>query len=203
MVVELGQHTSVLGETGAGKTYWSRDTLEKARRVLVVDTEEGFDFSPKDWEVVTLDQLKRSSALGDASKPFHWAFRPRPGMEEEDVDALCVLLIKRARSMWVYFDEVTDYSDASTCPPALKLLFRKGRKRRISVMASTQRPAGFNHWFSENSQHKILFYFGRYDGDNTSIGRFMNEHRDEVPYGSYKYIYVAPGDVVSIHGGKE
>lgn len=198
MKIELGQHALLLGETGAGKTYWARDYLRKCRRVLVVDTKDGLDFPPKEWPVVSLDGLKRSGVLTQEDRAFHWAFRPTPTNEEADVEALCYLLLKKARNMIVYFDEITDYSDANRCGPWLKQMFRKSRGRGISNMASSQRPAGLNHWFSENCQYKVLFYFGRYDGENTAIGRIMNEHREAVPYGSHKYLVVAPGDQVTV-----
>ncbi len=201
--IERGEHVSILGETGSGKTFWARDYLSRERRVLVVDTEEGFDFSPKEWPPVSLKWLEHTDVLKNESRNFHLAFRPRDNIEVEDVEALCALLLKRGQNLIAYFDEVTDYSSANFCGPWLKKMFRKSRKRRITTMASTQRPSGFNHWFSENSQHVVLFYINEYDTTNTPVGRLAADYRDQVPYHSFKYVYVNPAGEISVRGGKK
>jgi KaiC/GvpD/RAD55 family RecA-like ATPase len=128
--IERGQHVSVLGETGTGKTYWAQHYLAKERRVIVVDTEEGYDFKEKEWRPVTLSQLDHSGVLQHEDRAFHFAFRPRDGEEEADVESLCQLVLKKGRNLIVYFDEITDYSDANRCGPWLKKMFRKARKRQ-------------------------------------------------------------------------
>jgi DNA helicase HerA-like ATPase len=199
---QLGQHWAVFGVTGAGKTYWTLHTvLERSRRVLVVDTKYGDDFKPDQWPPVTLDWLQQSKVLRDTSKAFHLAFRPRFDSKEADVEALSRLLMREGRAMIVDFDEITDYSSASKVGPCLKELFRKSRSHQLTIIASTQRPAGFNHWFQDNCVHKVYFALGDYDEEFARIPKRVLDKLPEVPYGSYRYIYQSPSKEITVGGG--
>ena len=93
----------------------------------------------------------------------------------------------------IYIDELTDFSTATSMKPWLKSLFRKARKRKISIYWGSQRPAGVNKWAWDNSQHKLLFYIREYDRkvlDKYYKG--ISDQLAQVEWGSYQSIYLDP-----------
>jgi len=187
MKINLGEHITVTGITGTGKTYFTRNAiLPIFQRVLVIDTEE-YDF--EDFPIV-----KQSAIAGLVKTDYRFAVRTVMSPEDvEDIEDICTTLLKYGHDMAVYFDEITDFSDAHKIPKMLKALIRKARKRKITVIVGTQRPQMLNLDFLANSLHNIYFFMSERDADyiaNYEPRIFENLYL--IPYHSYRSVYIGP-----------
>ena len=193
-----GEHGVAWGSTGSGKTTMVRDAiLARRKRFIVVDSEAdvdgtSFDFSSEAFLTVS-DSQAISIAAGNKN------FRLRIPMDVGDrglerMEALCHgLLYKGAHDFLFYLDECTDFSDAHSIGENLSALARKGRKRHISVVAGSQKPAGLNAWYVDNAIHR--FVFGMMPDDAIRYAKRTGQDivlavQPSIPLGSHKFAYI-------------
>ncbi len=193
-----GEHICVTGVTGSGKTFGVKNAwLPPFPRVIVVDT-EGFDF--EDFPKV---DVRHALKLADSEYRFHVRIL-LSGHADQDwasVDSLCYGLLDKGHDLAVYFDEVTDYSTATSIPDSMRALIRKSRKRGISVIVGTQRPQFLNKAFLSNSVHRIYYYMSDYDSEHIKdYAPFLKERMAEIPYQSWRSLYEAPDGSVTVIG---
>ena len=193
MKIALGQHLSVVGQTGAGKSYFVRNAVLPAfPRNLVIDSTED-DFS--DWPAVSMKtavKLSKSKHAFDARVVYD--FRRAP-----DIDKLWVDLLAEGGQIAVYLDEATDFADPGRITPELLQFIRKARHRKISMIFGSQRPQLLNKNFLANSQHRVWFYLSDYDCVAVKdYAPFLSDRRSEIPFGSYKSLYQAPDGAVMV-----
>ena len=91
MKINLGEHITVTGITGTGKTYFTRNAiLPIFQRVFVIDTEE-YDF--EDFPVV-----KQSAIAGLVKTDYRFAVRTVMSPEDvEDIEDVSATLLKYGR----------------------------------------------------------------------------------------------------------
>ena len=194
--IKAGEHISVLGITGSGKTYFADNgILPLYTRIIVIDT-EGLQF--EHHKRVSVNTALR---LSKGNTRFHVRIEMSGDFEQDSgqVNRLCEGLLKHGHDLAIYFDETTDYSDAAYIPPRLQQLIRKARKRNISVIVGTQRPQLLNKTYMANCIHQFTFALGM--RDENAVHKYdptVTEHTSEIPYGSHKCIYVAPDKSVTI-----
>jgi len=188
--IKKGEHVGLIGTTGSGKTYYFRHVFEPATtRLVVIDTEER-QFN--DLPVLKGDPFKIVKKLPD-DRNFRLRWIPAVSQETDDMESFAQSLIYFGNDLQIYVDELTDFSTATSMKPWLKSLFRKARKRKISIYWGSQRPAGVNKWAWDNSQHKLLFYVREYDRkvlDKYYSG--ISDQLAEIEWGSYQSIYLDP-----------
>ena len=198
MKINLGEHITVVGITGTGKTYFSRNALLPIfQRVLVIDTEE-YDF--EDFPIV------KQSSIGQLVKTdYRFAAKVVLSPEDtEEIEDICLTLLKHGHDMVVYIDEITDFSDAHRIPKMLKALIRKARKRKISVVVGTQRPQMLNLDFLANSMHNIYFFMSERDADYISnYEPRIFDNLGAIPYQSYQSIYIGPDRAMMVFAPAE
>ncbi len=194
---EAGQHMVVLGRTGSGKTYWIRETLIPTwRRAIVVDTEQ------MDYERLPAVSLRSALRYAKGDKAFHVRVLARGDHSEADlamIDDLCYGLLEVGHDVLVVFDEATDFSDAHRIPESLRGLVRKARKRNISTVMGTQRPAMLSKDAYTQASHLVIFYLSDYDTDAIKeYAPWVKEHISQIPYGSYRFLYQGPDGTVTV-----
>ena len=196
MKIERGQHVVVLGSTGSGKTYFVRNCLLPLfDRVLIFDSED-MDFT--DFPTLSLWQVKRFSR---SNYRFYGkiVLTGKLDLDEPVIEEVCDALLAHGHDMAVYIDEVTDFSDARSIPDPLRALIRKGRKRGISVIVGTQRPAMLSKDYYGNSQHRFIFFLSDYDAAVVrEYAPYIQENAARIPYRSWKCLYVAPDSSVTV-----
>ena len=190
MKINLGEHMTVVGITGSGKTYFVRNAiLPSFQRILVIDTED-YDFD--DFPNV---KILRHVVSGN----YRFAARMLIEPDADALEPICNTLLKYGHDICVYVDEITDFSDSHRIPVALKALIRKARKRRISVIVGTQRPQMLNLDFLANSMHNIYFFMSARDAEYiSSYEPRVWENLDRIPYKSYKSLYIAPDRTITL-----
>jgi DNA helicase HerA-like ATPase len=201
MQINSGEHVVVLGSTGSGKTFFCRNALLPAfSRIIVLDPED-YDFT--DWPRVSVKQALKL-AKSDYSFAVRIVLSGNPETDQPIADELNRGLLKDGHDLVVYYDEISDLSDAHKIPPTLRALIRKARKRGITVAVGTQRPALLSKDYLANSQHRIYFFVSDYDAEAIhDYAPWMRERRAEIPYKSYKSIYQAPDESLTVLGPAE
>jgi DNA helicase HerA-like ATPase len=194
--LSLGEHGTIVGTTGSGKTEWAKSLLlPSTGRGIIIDTEDGYDFSPSRFRTVSLETSVR---LGRSSRPF----MVRVDMDRFDPraeDYFTQLL--NVHDTVIYVDEANDFSDGHEHVSAYLNLLRKSRKRRVSVWSSTQRPALVHKTIFTQSVHKVYFAVDSYDSESW-LRRYAPHIYDmlpSIPYGSYRWIYSGPDSVPHIY----
>lgn len=152
-----GEHVTIIGPTGEGKTELAIRLLTLRRWVVV------FGVKGRDK---TLDQLIRAGYLrlkewcGDlADYVVLWpAIRGAEHWKEQRaVFAEAMGAIYRAGGWCVVFDEVTYMARFLRMERELEFLLQQGRSSGISVVAMTQRPAFIPLAFYDQQSHVIFF----------------------------------------------
>jgi len=194
--VNLGEHVVLLGTTGSGKTYFFRHAFEPAtERLLIVDTEDReFDDVPR----IKATDGRRVAKSIPKEKKFRWRWVPPATLEPAAMESLAegMLNLPQCENTMLYIDEATDFFDAWRIEPFTRSLFRKARKRRISIVSGSQRPAGFNHWVFDNSHHKIFFYVREYDRNvMDKYWKGISEELGKIQWGSFSSVYVDPAGI--------
>lgn len=195
MNIDVGQHVSIVGITGAGKTFYAKNALLPTfERLIIVDTE--------DYDFTEFARVSVPVAVRLAKSPYRFAVTVEPQGADE-LDAFCngLLDIPTPDSLGIYWDEVTDFSTASIIPNSLLSLIRKSRKRGVSCILTTQRPQLLNKNFLANSAHRVYFYISDYDVHHVKeYAPFLAERLPEIPYKSYYSLYQAPDGAISLQG---
>jgi DNA helicase HerA-like ATPase len=203
MKIKSGQHMSVIGMTGAGKTFRVKnERLPLFDRIIVVDSEGWKDKKKTDFPEFPPVSVKKALKLAHSNYRFYVRVVPK---DVNDIEALSQGLLAHGHDLVIDFDEVTDYSTASQIPPQMLRLIRKARHCNITVIVCTQRPQLLNKNFFANSIHHEFFYMQEYDVEHVkSYAPFLQENMNMLPYESYKSIYHAPdGTLVILEPARE
>ena len=196
--IDDGQHAILEGINGSGKTFYARNGLLPLwSRVVVCDT-ENMEFG--DFPAVSVATAVKLLA----SKHTFYVRIPFSGDLDTDLEQVKALSLGIRRKVpfghlpsVVYYDEFTDFADATTISPSLRSQIRTSRKRNVSIVAGTQRPQLMNKTMVANAQHKFYFFMSEYDAEQIkSYAPFVKERLNEIPYGSYRCLYQAPDSSV-------
>ncbi len=204
-----GQHVSVLGKTGSGKSWLERWLLEECRpkgRVLLFDLKASDEILRLGFRTVSEmpSQFgKLRTALQQRREGRQWLRIVPPGSraQERRVVGAYMNLAWHKGSTTVVFDEMNAIAGR---PPNLGLgeamhrLWRMGRSKGISVLGGTQSPV----WIPRASLEQV---------DHLFVGRIADSRRlpllrdvvgdrgDElmelvrgIKFGSFQFVYVPP-----------
>jgi ABC-type transport system involved in cytochrome c biogenesis ATPase subunit len=163
---QQGDHVTLLGHTGSGKTTLARHLIQKRQHKLVFATK------PRDPNIELFKKdgfyLTRSWPVDSRIKQnvLFW-----PKIEKPDDVALqaqaiarCLHSVYRTGGWCLYFDEVRYVTDTLGLQKALALIWLQGRSLKLSVLAGTQRPAWIPREAYSEATHLFLWRSpNRYD----------------------------------------
>lgn len=196
---QQGEHVSILGPTGSGKTYLALALLPMRRYVLVLSNKS------RDPEMTNLVFWRRYRRVKDWPPEHGPEVYPRVILWPEYRDATdqpeqarvfreALRSIHRTGGWAVYVDEVAYLSKNLDLRTDLESLWQQGRSLRVSVIAATQRPANVPLEMYSQASHLFVFRTpDRRDRDRLSeIGSVDSGRLGDIvaDLGQYEFAYV-------------
>jgi energy-coupling factor transporter ATP-binding protein EcfA2 len=201
-----GEHVSLIGPTGAGKTTLALELLPKRKFVVVLGTK------PKD---PTLSKLKTKGFEVIRKWPDHvsteihpklilWPTMRKPGdakkQQREVGRALAEIFTQGGWT--VYADELRYISGTLKLSSLLELIWQQGRSLGISLVGGTQRPAHVPLMVYDQATH--LFFWRDNDEANLKriggLGRLdsklIRDTVGDLPHHSTLYLNTRTGRMV-------
>ena len=196
ITIRYGQHATVSGTVGSGKTWFGQNAIAPMYdRLIVLDSEED------DWPFLPNVSVKKAIRLAASDYSFYVRV-PTQGARELDettLDALSFGILDKGHDLCLLIEECADYSDRSYMPVYLKALMRRARHRKVSVVASTQRLQETSMEYYSLSVHHFFFFLSDNDVTAPSVSRYapmLKARMGEIPYESYRCLYQAPDGTV-------
>jgi hypothetical protein len=144
---EQGQHMTLLGRNGSGKTTAAIQLLDVRHYVFVLLTKRRDDLFAK----FKTRGYKMIDEIGDIPDPrIHpkVAYHISPGgLGRKETEHQANRIREALHFVWdaggwtLYIDEIAQLSDLSGLAPELRSLWKEARSSKVSLVAGTQRPA--------------------------------------------------------------
>lgn len=180
---QLADMTVVIGGTGTGKTFWMREELRRRNppRLLVWDPEA--DLSDLGNVTISAGEIRSLLALTAGER---WRVVYVPPLErqlaERAFDTFCRIAFLRAeqgRSPMIVVDELATVVRAGSAPTYWTACVSRGRKRGLSIMAASQRPARIDKDFWSQANRIRCSALG-YIEDQKAMAAALGRPLDEV-----------------------
>lgn len=164
-----GEHVSLIGPTGQGKTTLALELLPIRKHVVALGTK------PKDPTLSKLlknHNYTRIESWNDRKLQERLLLWPRMGHEKDIAKQrrefyTALNAIYREGYWCVYIDEARYLAEMLKLQTMLKLLWTQGRSNKLSIVAGAQRPAFVPPEIFDQSTH--LFFWG--DNDEINLKR--------------------------------
>lgn len=164
-MIQPGEHVTIFGITGSGKTTLTRKVAALFPRRIVFDRLN--DHAGGGVEVRDFHSFARVYRELHEHDAFSIVVRPPAGVDAESLQDLCDAILQLAYSVESYnsqglgiiFEEVWLYAPLHFMPPWFQETLLTGRHYRISLIANSQRPAHVNKALIGQSRHVFVGQF--------------------------------------------
>lgn len=158
-----GEHITIFGITGSGKSTLTRAISQYYHRKIIFDRMGEWNGDPR-YTVQDFQGFARVYRECESLADFEIVVRFRPGISQEDLitgfESICNLVYQRERlarlGVLLLIEEVWLYSSPHYISPWFKEILLTGRKENISVVANSQRPASVNKDIPSQSRHVFV-----------------------------------------------
>lgn len=148
----MGEHVSVIGDTGTGKTYLiARSLLRMRRFVIVFKTKPDPDDATK-W--AGFKRIRKASSI-DHAKFDRFLLEPEYSYQAREGYEL-LERVWRQGSWTICIDELW-YAERIGLAPYIERLLTQGRSTGISVVIGQQRPVGTSRFAISQTTHLFSF----------------------------------------------
>lgn len=195
MAIDVTREASieaVLGSSGSGKSAYIKAELRRRKpaRLLIYDPEGEYS---KAGRVVSRLSDVQSVLVKAGAGPFRLVFEPHadPARAVVQFEALCRLAFHAGGLLFVA-EELADVTQPTKAPVGWSMLTRRGRKRGVSIIGASQRPASIDKTFLGNC---TTVRAGRllYEADARAVGLVLGvDHADLMALESLHYVQRSP-----------
>jgi hypothetical protein len=192
-VIRLGQRAIAVGMPGEGKSALCADVFARygGQRILI-DVQDAYELGPA--------SLAEGACEASSVSEIDWRFRtiryvPRRLSQREYDDVYAA--IEARGNLLVWLDEAYGPTTSASCPLFLRKVITQGRKRRITHLTTTQRPARIEPTLLALSEHAYVFRLVHPDDVDRVAQRVGADKRElaqllaELP--DHGYLYSAAG----------
>lgn len=161
-----GEHVSIFGLSGCGKTTLTRKISTLYPRRIVFD--RLYEWQGQDaHRVSNFDEFSRAYRLVLESDAFEIIIQPRPGTSSEALLELTDSVLRLVytvesqapQGLGLFFEEVWLYAPLWNVPPWFTELILTGRHHKISIIGNSQRPASVSKTLVSQSRHVFIGQF--------------------------------------------
>lgn len=176
-----GEHLSIIGPTGSGKTYLGLHLLPMRSYVAVLENKMADDTITRYAKENDYEIIKEWPPSSWRDRCIVWPSYKQPGDEykQRRVFVAAIGTIFSERIWTVFIDEVSYFTHTLKMEPYLKALWEQGRSIKISFMAATQRPKAVPMHMYDQPTHLFFFRF-RDENDLKRIGGIGYLDRKEI-----------------------
>lgn len=149
-----GEHMSIIGDTGTGKTTLAAFLLRTQPFVLTIIT-KGDRKKIVDGKVIKT--AKQFQKIDIESTP-HIILEPEPYLPVQQKEIYYALNhIWHEQGWCVYFDELFYLTDELKLTRVINRLLTQGRSKGITIVSGMQRPVGVTRWAISQASHNLSF----------------------------------------------
>lgn len=146
-----GEHVSVIGDTGSGKTYLISRLLDTRRYVLFVQTKSD-DTVAKEYKGFVERKQARSM---DSLTESRIILKPRYNDQRQEIAAALERVWKQGG--WTAVVDELLYVEKLKLTWSVDRLLTQGRSEKISTVVGMQRPVAITRWAISQSTHVFCF----------------------------------------------
>lgn len=165
-MIELGEHITIFGMTGCGKTTLTRKLAQIFTRRVVFDRLLEWNES----SIIIVHHFTEFARIYRelySASSFTIVYRPSTGMPGdalcEETDKILSLIYQveshNSQGIALIFEEVWLYAPVHSIPPWFQEICLTGRHYKISVLANSQRPAHVSKTLITQSRHVFIGQF--------------------------------------------
>lgn len=165
-MINPGEHVSIFGMTGCGKSTLTRSLATIYPRRIIFDR-------MGEWSNAGLPVCSNFAEFSHLYRQFYQAqeftilYRPKPGLSQDflvsDVNQVLALVYQvesqTGRGIALIFEEVWLYAPIHSTPPWLQEISLTGRHYNIAIVANAQRPAHVSKTLVTQSRHVFVGQF--------------------------------------------
>jgi DNA helicase HerA-like ATPase len=143
-----GEHVSIIGDTGSGKTYLESHLLQHRGAVIVVRTK------PDD---INFDGFERIRSIREVrAGQYKYLLEPRYDRQSREISR-AVEHVWQAGNWCIAIDELYYLTDRLRMREPIDRLLTQGRSKRISVVCGMQRPVSITRFAISQATHVFTF----------------------------------------------
>lgn len=161
----ISERTSIIGRTGSGKSVFGAFLLSKQpfdqMPYIIIDYKGEELFSE-------LDRVEQIGLYDVPRKPGLYTVKPRPGIDDEAVEAWLLRVWERGRT-GLFVDEAYMLPDKG----AFQGILTQGRSKRIPAIVLSQRPVHLPRFVFSEADHFAVFHLS-IDDDKKTVKKMIN-----------------------------
>lgn len=193
----VGQHVTLVGTTGSGKTVLARDLCDLRRYVVVIASkakDESLDKFPKSFH-----RIKKWPPEFHQEKVVFWKKPGNLGDFNDQRTAFYYALqdIYKSGGWTVYFDDIFYLAKTLKLDNVLQMLYTQVRSQGVSLLGSIQRPAWVPLEVVNQASHVLVFGL-KDDKDIERVSKEQGVRKYEVVKSvemlrQYEFVWIRTG----------
>jgi len=201
LMYNVNKHHAIVGITGSGKTYFSTWEYHNIQnRAIFINTSDEY-FPEKYSDVIVYDIDGFLEAFNSGKKKICFSPQTEKDITVEDLIQIRDILfaygseVNKGRKeplVWchIYIDEIQEFSNKKAPNSEIDSFFKRGRRKGITAIAISQRPAEVSHTILNNCSAHIIFKLSSFEKTYFTTYRIPIFETDKEEWIKQQYYFV-------------